>query len=353
MRSHEEERLAQRVDDGSATVTDYIALGELLAVSGRGDEALAVYRRGLDVAEQRVTQAELLCRLGWLHYRRGESTEALGCAQDGLRLLDQMAPGMAITLLRGLHLSLQAHCLWPTDTSAAALCARRALDHLAPLIETTDLETATAAGRETAVLHNLLGEPRTAAAISERLLYLPLPGEGRLQLLVVLAEARRRTAQLHEAEAAVEEAFRWIEADRNALPRLCFELGLIQKAAGRPDEALRSFSRALGGLEASPVFAKDQHFYAEIHWNLGELYYELGRYGRAIGAFKAVSASGAGCGAYRPNAMLWIAHSHLALGEIVEAERCYHAVLESPTAPEETKALAAKVLRTLQSRRPR
>lgn len=169
----------------------------------------------------------------------------------------------------------------------------------------------------------------------------------RLSGLVVLAEAFRRQGRFADAERTLEESFRYVKTHRRVLPIIYFNLGLVQRGTNRLADARKSFEEALRVVQDDPHLRNDSHFLTELHWNLGEVCYEVGNYREAAAAFRQVVNLQPKDNEYRCNALLWLGHSYLGMGDYAGGRRCYEDVLATRDASEEQKAAAKEGLQAL------
>ncbi len=350
-----EAELQRRIAEGSQNLGDYRNLADLLISAGRGEEAVTLYQRALDLPLTNVQKARASMELGWIFYDvMGKQAQALPLAQSALSLLSNERETPEVLLLRGSGQSLFAHCMWFTDTKSGAEAARGALEWLERVIvESPDFEEVTVAYSDAARLHNLLGNTEKAIALCRKMLDRELNKQDRLSCLIVLGEALRCERRFTEAEQVIEEALRYAEASEGRLPLLYFTRGLIQRGAKRPAEAQGSLDQALAALRARFTLRNDSDFLTEIHWNLAELYYESEKYSEAAASFQIVLTHLPVDHPYRSYALLSLGHCYLATGAHAAAREYYKQVLTLPHSSLDEKSSARKGLECLSPRKKR
>lgn len=344
-----EAELRQRIAEGSHSPADHRDLSLVLASKGQYDEAASVLRQALELSLGNVQRVKVSLELGWLlHDVMGQVTPSRALAQDAWSLLAKERDTPEVCFLRGSCQALIAHCMWFTDANAGAEAARLGLEWLQRLIvESPDYEGTAMAYYEGARLYSMLGNAQKAVAFCEECLQHELDEHDRGSCLIVFAEALRCAKQFTRAEQVAKEALRYVGADKGPLPLLYFTLGLIQRDANRPADARNTFQETLRVVEQNPFVRGDPDFLTQVHWNLGELYYESGEYGEAAAAFEQVLHHHQADDSHHRNALLWLGHCFVATRVHAKARDCYEEVLASPRASEIEKRSAQEGLAAL------
>lgn len=337
--------LRRKIADGSQDPEDYCNLADHLVTSGRLEEAVLLYEKALNLSLKNFQRTRVSMELGWLFYELGDREKAMTLAQDTVAYLSREAERPEVLFVRGMSQSLLAHCLLPTEADARAEAARSALKWIDRLIaEAPEFEGIVLAYTHAARLENLLGNSQRAVALCKKCLQKELNDVERLECLLDLADALRLEKRFTEAEQAVVEALRLVEADKGRLPQLYFTLGLIQRAASRPADARRTFEQVLVELKSHPYLHDDPDFLADVCWNLGQLYYELGEYEKAVETFQKVLACYTEDDPYRRDILTWLGQCYHAIGASAAAKDYYEQVLASRYASDAEKASVQKDL---------
>ncbi|MBI4487787.1 MAG: tetratricopeptide repeat protein [Deltaproteobacteria bacterium] len=341
----DEAELQRRVAAGSQDPEDYRNLADLLLATGRYEEAVALYRRVLNLPLRNFPKARVSMELGWIFCEMGQQAEALPLAQTAIGLLSREPETPGVLACRGASQSLLAHCISITDANAGAEAAALALKWLGQaMVEDADFEGKAIAYVDAGRLYNLLGNTQEAIRLCEKCLQQELKDVERLSCLIVYGEALRREERFTEAEQVIEEAFQYVKGYKGMLPGLYLDLGLIQRFTNRLAEARETFQQALKARRANPYLCNDQHSCSEIYWNLGEVCYDLGDHREATTAFQKVLV-------YHPeddyshrNALLWLGECFKATGDHSKARGCFEEVLTSPAVSDAEKTSARKGL---------
>ena len=334
-----EDGLREKIALGSQDPDIYCRLAELLFAAGRQEEAVSFYERALSLPLTELQKAKVSAELGWLFYEMAKETQALSLATAAAEILSKELEGPEVLAWRGASESLRAHCIWSTDEKAGPDAARSALEYFKRvMVEAPDFDDIAGAYYDAARLSNLLGNTRETIVYCEKCLRYDLSERERLQCLVVFVEALRNEERFAEAEKNLEEAFELAKADIAALPRLYMEVGMVKRLTNHLDEAQRSFRGALQALESHPYSRDDTHYLTQVYWNLGEAYYESGKYEETVTVFQKVLEYHPNDDTDRREAFRWLGKSYHATGRYAEARDCYEQVLNSPVSSEAEKA---------------
>ena len=336
-----EEKLREEIARGSQDPQVFCDLAEFILTAGRVEEAISLYQRALRVPLTGLQKAQVSTALGWLFYEIGRVAEALLLANDAAEALWKEAGTPEVIAWRGASEGLRAHCIFFTDEKAGADAAQLALNCLkGVMVDAPDFVNIAGVYYDAARLSNLLWHAKDTVEFCEKCLQCELREGERLQCLVVLAEALRQEEQFSEAEKVLEEAFKLVKADVAALPRLYMEMGIVKRLTNLPDEARRFFQEALHALESHPYSSHDSHYLTQIYGNLGELYYETGRYEDAVAAFQKVLSYHPVDNVEHRSALLWLGQTYHGMRAYDDARRCYEQILNSPLALEAERASA-------------
>lgn len=346
-RRDKEQELRERIQAGLAGLADYRALRDILDEAGRGDEALAVFEQALDLPVPATEKATALAEMASMLYWLGRRERAINMAEAALSQVAAHGGSPEALMVRGLSHATLANCLYPADRGASRRYAGLAIESFEQLLrDHLDFEELVAACLHAAGVHMLQQNYARAADLYREAMRRDPSERNILHCLVWLGSALRSEGRYAEAEGRLREALDTVEADRRALPRVYFELGMVQRLTNRPEEAMVSFERALAALDFNPALRADRDFLAEVKWELGHLYYSAGRYREAISAFREAL----------PNlpepypywyALTSLGHCYLASRQDAQARDCYEEVLAAERASDEDKAAAREGLSRL------
>jgi tetratricopeptide (TPR) repeat protein len=135
-------------------------------------------------------------------------------------------------------------------------------------------------------VNNLRGNSQKAIAFCNTCLQCELDEWERISCLTVYAEALRSDNRFKDAEAAIEEAFRYARNYKTVLPNLYLELGLIQYFTKHLRDARQTFQQTLAVLDTDPYKQQKRHLYGEAYRNLRAVCFELEEYSEASASLK-------------------------------------------------------------------
>jgi tetratricopeptide (TPR) repeat protein len=204
-------------DAGALSAAAHNDRGVALARQGRLDEAVACFRRALEL---RPSHGSARGNLGLVLAKQGRLAEAVACYEQALCF----EPDTAET-----HVNLGNALRDQGKLDAAVARFRRATQIRPDLVEAY-----LALGQ----LHARLGRPADAEECYRQGL---LARQGNPALLIGLANLLQRHSRLDEAATAAEEAVRTDPTSAEGFN----VLGVIEVQRGRTDEALAHFDRAL------------------------------------------------------------------------------------------------------------
>ncbi len=242
-----ETRLREAVEHDPFNALGWVVLGRVLERTGRAEEAIDTYRRGL---ESDSSNMDLHGSLGTLLVSRGALTEGIQHLKEAVRLSPRMQPS--------LHVSLGG-----------------------ALAELGQLE---AAGKEYERV--LAVQPKHPGARNNYAV--ALRRHGRIEqaeklLMELIADSPKNVDAYNNLSAIAVDKEEWSKAERYArialdldgtLPEVWNNLAIAQEEQGRSEESERSYTRA---LELDPE-------YWPSHLNLGILYRKIGRSSEALTA---------------------------------------------------------------------
>ena len=218
-------------------------LADLLALTGRRDEALAHYeavRPELETAEDRTGVARLYRKMGGLHWEAGDRERARACFTSGLEWLEE--DGNPIERAE-LFQEIGRLAFRVGDNSGAIAWAERALAEAASIEETdTDPERAREAAATRARIYNTLG--------------VALARTGRLDEAVDQIERSIALAEMHDLLQAACRGYT--------------NLGVLYSSV----DPRRSIETCLRGLETAKKVG-DLGFQSRLYANLAVAYCAL------------------------------------------------------------------------------
>jgi tetratricopeptide (TPR) repeat protein len=340
-----EEKLRQKIADGSQDPEDYRNLTDLLSPSGEYEEAIALYQRALTFPLTVFKKAQLSMELGWIYYDIGQQAQVTGLAQQALSLLSTEPRSAEVLYCLGASQALLALSLCITDANAGAEAARLALGWLEQAIaDEADFKDKPHVYIDAARMHSLLGNVDKVVIHCERCLAREISETQRISCLILYAQALQREERFAEAEQAITEAFRYGKNYKSGLlhSRLDVELGEIQRSTNRLVESKERFSHALAALKSDPYFHNDTQTLGEVYFNLASVCYELGEYEDAVSFYNEVLRCDTKDGPSYWTALYWLGRSYEATEDHSKARDCYAEVLASSRATEDDKALAER-----------
>jgi tetratricopeptide (TPR) repeat protein len=336
--------LQQRIANGSHEMEDYLDLADLFVHEGKHQDAIKLMETALNLPLPNIQKARAAVELGWLIYDVDKPPKALQLADRSLELLRNESECWEVIFIRGLSLSLIAHCVWLSDNQAATEAASTGLKLLERLIaDAPELDRIAVVQYEAARICNLLGLTERSLQLCEKSLE-QLTDEHRLSCLVMYGEALRRERQFAESERVLKEALHNVKGDTHTLPRIHFEMGSTYRDAGQPIEARESFVLAFDALRSLPALRDDPRFLSDVYWNIAGLCYELGDYEKAARIFENVLGYHSQDDVHYWNALTWLGHCHKAAGDYDKAREYFQSVLASPRASDADKISAREGL---------
>jgi tetratricopeptide (TPR) repeat protein len=341
-----EEKLRQKIADGSQDPDDYRNLTDLLFPSGRYDEAIRLYRQALTLSLTRFKKAQLSMELGWIYYDIGQQAEVSLLAHEALSLLSTEPKSAEVLYCLGASQALLSFIESFADPKAGKETARLALGWLEESIaDQAEFKDKPHAFMDAARLHWLLGNTDKAIIYCEQCLGRQLNQMQRVSCLVAYAQALQGEERFVEAERAIAEAFEYGKNYKSGLLyRLYVERGNILRFTNRLPESKSSLEQALAVLKSDPYFHTDAEVLGEIHFNLATVCYELGEFQDAISAYgEVLHCHNKDVPAYC-TALYWLGRSYDALEDYPKARDCYAEVVASSRATEDDKVLARKEL---------
>jgi tetratricopeptide (TPR) repeat protein len=343
----EEADLRQRITAGSHDPEAYIALGQLLFSSDRGEEAIAILRRALALPLTNSQQARVSSELGWGFYGMGRHAEAKQLAQSALDLLPEEAAPPEILACQARSYSVIAFCEWANKESdiKAKEAARKAIERYERLMrEAPEFEAIGVVYYDASQLQTLLGNNSLGIELCEKYLRSELEDGERGEGLNHLAALLRLENRFVEAEAALQQAFLLAKDNEILLSALYFSEGLLRRSLNRPDDARASFQKALEARQADTNLPVNSVFCGDAYWNLGELSCQARNYSEAINAFEEVLVCHPEEDLDHRNALLWIASCYEAQEKPQAAVVYFKKVLALTSASEAEKKSAKKGL---------
>ncbi len=343
-----QQELRARIIAGSHKFEDYRALAEILLGSpGREEEGVAVLERALEAPFPTSERAAVAAEIAWCFYQLGRLERATSVARRALSLIGECEEAAHVLMVSGLgHMTL-TFCLFPTDRPESDRHATLALQAFERLLSGhPDSEHLVPVTLHAAEVHVLRGDYQKAIVLYERGMRADPSKQHRLTCLVQLGNALRSQGRHVEAEERLREALTLVETDRQALPRIHFELGKVYHFSNRTQEAISAFEQALATLHLNPFLRTDRNYIAEIRWELGDLYYDAKRYSEAITALREALPDLPTPYPYF-DTLISLGHCYLITRQYPRARECYEEVLASEGASKEEKTTAREGLSRL------
>ena len=289
---------------------------------------------------------------GWLFYEIfGREDEALSWARTGLRLFPEVTEDPETLVLRGSGQSIVAHCIRQSDPDSSVEAARLGLQHVEKaLAKNPESGVTQSAYREAIDLYLFLGQADDAIRCCKSYLQLEPSERERSHCMLLLGSALRCTDELAGASRVLQDLQEQLGADKTLLPRISYELGLVELARSRFNEAREHLRSAGDALRAHPTLGKDNipvFEMTEINVNLAEACYELGHYHEAVWACEQVIAVGGTAGPRYWNALLRLGWCHLRMDSNSQARSFFERVLGSIQAAAEERQWATDGLKEL------
>ena len=339
--AREEAELRQKIAGGSQDPADYRNLAGLVFTAGHYKEAVSLYQQLLHLPLTNYQKAKASTELGWIFYETCQQTEATRLVENALGLLSRELESPEVLHLRGSAQSLLAHCLSLTDEKSGAEAADLALHCFQRvMVDAPNFEAITQVYYEAARLQNMLGNGDEAITLCEKCLQQELDEEDQHSFLIILAEAFRLQERFADAEEKVKQAFRYVKGDDRQIPVLYFTLGLIQRSTNHPTEALESFHNVLKAWHRNSDLTYHQNFFTQVYQNMGELYYELGDFGKALKTLEEIINRQPEDDVDHRNALLWMGYCFEETEAFTKAQDCFEKVLASPQTSEDEMVLA-------------
>jgi len=121
--------LQQKIAAGSQELADYSDLADLLVREDKYTDAVKLLESAVNLSVPNVQKARAALELGWLIYDVDEPPKALPLADRSIELLSDEPESWEAIFLKGLSLSLIAHCMWLSDNPAATEAASTGLSY--------------------------------------------------------------------------------------------------------------------------------------------------------------------------------------------------------------------------------
>jgi tetratricopeptide (TPR) repeat protein len=343
--ARDEDRLRHRISAGSQNPEDYVDLAGLVADRFYYDEAINLYETAIALISTSIWRARVSVDLGWVLFEANQCSKAEELADKIVSLVVTEPTSSEVLFIKGSAQALLAHCAWSRNPDRAAESARLAIESLRQLMaEDPQFGGLASAYCLAARVQLLLGNAADAISLTENCLALALTDGDRQICLRIRAEALRNEDRLDEAQQTLKEALHYAETDQGSLAELYFELGSIQRLTNCLTDAKESFQKALRIVTSPPKARASDEFLAEIQWNLGSIYYDLGEYMQARAAYEEVIERSDQNAALRSDAMLWLGHCLYRSGNYSEAHEAYLNFLAPPQTSEERRAEASEGL---------
>jgi tetratricopeptide (TPR) repeat protein len=346
----DEQELRARIRAGSRAFEDYRALADiLLNTPGREDEGLAILVQALDLPLPGPERAGVAADVGWRLYEFGKDEEAIRAAQGALSDIADQAEMSEVLMIRGLSHATLAFSRYPTDPAGSDRDARLALKAFEQYLgQHASPENLVAVCLHAARIHGLRQDYAKAIALYEKAMQAEPSDWNRLNCLIYIGNALRCLRRYTDAGESLREALALVEVDRRRLPMIYFELGKVHRLTNHPEEAVTAFEQALKALDLSPIMRRDRVFVTETRWELGNSYYDVKGYEKAIAAFREALRDLPEVYPYLYcHTLLSLGHCYLATRQYAGARDCYEEVLASEQASREEKETAQEGLSRL------
>lgn len=329
---------------------DYRVLADILmGTPGREDEGLAVLEQALELPLSDIQKANIIAEIAWFLYELGRMERATSLAHRALTQIAGQAETPEGLMVRGLSHATVANCQYSTDRASSDRAARLALEAFEQLLsEYPHFDEFAGACRYAARLYVLREEYTKAVTHCEQSMRADSSERNRLYALICLGTALRCQGRYGEAQGRLKEALALVEADKRCLPMIHFELGKVYRLANIPEEAVLAFEQALTALGTSRALREDRDSVVQIKWELGNAYYDMGRYDEAVPTFQEVLPEVLEIYPYLYwNTLISLGHCYLATGQYAKARDCYEEVAASEQASRDEKAVAQEALSAL------
>jgi tetratricopeptide (TPR) repeat protein len=345
--AQDERALRGKILAGSQDLRDYRKLASILVESGKEEEALAVLERAIGLPVPASDRAAISAEMAWILYglsrRECAMTMALAALSDTAQ-----SPDTAETLMiRGLSYATLAASRYHVDPAGSDREAGLAIEAFDKLLSGHPrFEDMAVACRHAAGVYAMQKEYAKAIALYQEAIRREPSERNRAYCLVCIGRALCFQGHFDEAESRLREALGLATVDDRLLPRIYFELGRVQRLANRSDGAMTALEQAVSALHRNRELHSDQDLFAEIKWELGNLYYDAGRYEEAISALREAVPHLPAPYPYF-DTLISLGHLYLLTGQYARARDCYQEVLISDQASKEERATAEEGLSRL------
>ena len=332
---------------GSQELRDYRKLASILVDSGKEEEALAVLERAIGLPVPASDRAAISAEMAWILYGLSRTESAMRMAQAALSHAAKLPDTAETLMIRGLSYATLAATRYHVDPAGSDRKARLAIDAFDRLLSGhPSFEDMALACRHAAGVYAMQKEYEKAIVLYQEAITRDSSERNRAYCLVCIGRALCFQGHFAEAESRLREALGLATVDEWLLPRICFELGRVQRLAHRPEGAISALEEAVSALHRNRALRSDQDLFAEIKWELGNLYYDARRYGEAISAFcEALSHLPTPYPYF--DTLISLGHLYLLTGQYARARDCYQEVLISDQASKEERATAEEGLSRL------
>jgi tetratricopeptide (TPR) repeat protein len=341
-----EQRLREKIADGSQDPDDYRNLTDLLFPSGHYDEAIALYRRALTLPLTGFKKAQLSMELGWIYYEIGQQEQAAPLAREALSFLPNDSESAEVLYCLGSSQALLSFSDFFAERDDGAEAARLALKWLEKAIaDGSQFEDKPHLYIDAARIYCALGDVEKAIVHCESCLNREIKTSARLQCLIIYSQALQQKERFAEAEGAITQAFKYGENYKSGLLHtLHLERGNILRLTNRLAESKASFEQAVAALKSDPYFHSDVEILGEIQLNLATVSYELGDYKEAISACNEALLTKSKDDPSYAAVLYWLGCSYEGSEDLPKARACYIEALALSSATEDDKILARKRL---------
>lgn len=310
---------------------------DTLCRHGAVDEALRACGEAIEKAESVATRAALHGLKGDLLLQLGRNAEAVEELQQCVSLARLAGPEAHDLLVDAQHYLALASPTPASDPNLApAMASLEAMLGRGP----RDPERL---GR-LAALYEASGRLREARTLYAEAADTPPEGEMSVHAHKALALITGRLDGYASGRRLFEQTSMMAARYPTTLPNVFWEFGTFEWENEHYADALRFLRAALDLLANDPLLSRNLGFLAQIHWQVGRLYYADGNLAEARRHCESVLEVAGSGSRYAGGAHLVLGHCFAARGDAARAAHHYRECLDNPATPEDERQLAIDAL---------
>jgi tetratricopeptide (TPR) repeat protein len=288
--SERERALMEAIESGAGDLDCYLEAADILLVSGRSEEALAILAKASNLDLTEVQRGLLLNEQAqFLARTTNRKDEAFALAERAVSVLARQAPTLDIWIAEASAEGLMAEAIWDSDHPRAVGLATHAIETARRVSEMeidpewyASNSDPNAPGRPLWILYFTaahlfarMARFDEAAEWFRRVLAEPLPADYKIGSLIDLGSVLRQAGRNEGAEKVLQEAAQSARTRRqNQL--IYHELGLVKRALKRPTEAKALFEKALQEVNADPLLASNREIVDKLYLEIADACYAAG-----------------------------------------------------------------------------